>query len=178
MEENQKLFLVEEWGVVGLVQQLDICFHVEVVGKRFPVAALQALAGISKCRKQMVTAGSCFHLRRLAEKAVPGSRRLLERLEGGKLRSIISKTLMVGRDFSLLCSSSCLEVAECCYGFAGVVLNLNLRVNSFCRSTRSPIDHASEVEPLDRSARNTALADQCTNIRSRHGLIARASLHL
>lgn len=93
MEENQKLFLAEDWGIVGLVLQLETRFN--EVGKQFPIAALQALSGISKCRKQMITSGACFHLRQLVDMEVHGARRLLDRLEGGKLRSIISKTLMV-----------------------------------------------------------------------------------
>lgn len=92
-EENRKLFLAEDWGIIGLVLLLDTRF--KEVGKQFPIAALQALSGNAKCRKQMVTAGACYHLRQLADKEVTGARRLLDRLSTSKLRSIISKTLLV-----------------------------------------------------------------------------------
>ncbi|XP_024370355.1 uncharacterized protein [Physcomitrium patens] len=92
-EENRKLFLAEDWGIIGLVLLLDTRF--KEVGKQFPIAALQALSGNAKCRKQMVTAGACYHLRQLADKEVTGARRLLDRLSTSKLRSIISKTLLI-----------------------------------------------------------------------------------
>jgi hypothetical protein len=93
VEENRKLFLAEDWGIVGLVLLLDTRF--QEVGKQYPIAALQALSGNAKCRKQMVTAGACYHLRQLADMDVTGAKRLLDRLITGKFRSIISKTLMV-----------------------------------------------------------------------------------
>ncbi|XP_024399717.1 uncharacterized protein [Physcomitrium patens] len=92
-EENRKYFLAEDWGIVGLVLLLDIRY--KEVKKQFPIAALQALSGNAKCRKQIVTAGACYHLRQLADMKVTGARRLLDRLGTGKLRSIFSKTLMI-----------------------------------------------------------------------------------
>ncbi|KAG0570009.1 hypothetical protein KC19_6G132200 [Ceratodon purpureus] len=100
VEENQKLFLAEDGGIGGLVLQLETRFN--EVGKQYPVAALQALSGHGKCRKEMITSGACFHLRQLADMEVPGARRLLDRLEGGKLRNIITKTLMVSAIFPAL----------------------------------------------------------------------------
>lgn len=93
VEENRKLFLAEDWGIIGLVLLLDTRF--QEVGKQFPISALQALSGNAKCRKQMVTAGACYHLRQLADMDVTGAKRLLDRLVTGKFRSIISKTLMM-----------------------------------------------------------------------------------
>jgi len=57
VEENRKLFLAEDWGIIGLVLLLDTRF--QEVGKQFPIAALLALSGNAKCRKQMATAGAC-----------------------------------------------------------------------------------------------------------------------
>lgn len=93
VEENRKLFLAEDWGIIGLVLLLDT--RLQEVRKQFPVAALQALAGTAKCRKQMVTAGACYHLRLLSDMDVRGAKRLLDRLVTGKLRNMISKTLLV-----------------------------------------------------------------------------------
>lgn len=93
IEENRKLFLAEDWGIIGLVLLLDT--RLQEVRKQFPVAALQALAGNAKCRKQMVTAGACYHLRLLSDMEVRGAKRLLDRLVTGKLRNMLSKTLLV-----------------------------------------------------------------------------------
>lgn len=93
VEENRKLFLAEDWGIIGLVLLLDT--RLQEVRKQFPVAALQALAGNAKCRKQMVTAGACYHLRLLSDMEVRGAKRLLDRLVTGKIRNMLTKTLLV-----------------------------------------------------------------------------------
>ncbi|CAK9190602.1 unnamed protein product [Sphagnum troendelagicum] len=94
VEDNRKLFMSEEWSVVGLVLLLDT--RLPGVAKQFPIAALHALAGNAKCRKQMMAAGACYHLRVLADMEITGAKRLLDRLVIGKLRSIMARTLLVG----------------------------------------------------------------------------------
>jgi vacuolar protein 8 len=93
VEDNRKLFMSEEWSVVGLVLLLDT--RLPGVAKQFPIAALHALAGNAKCRKQMMAAGACYHLRVLADMEITGAKRLLDRLVIGKLRSIMTRTLLV-----------------------------------------------------------------------------------
>ena len=43
----------------------------------------------------MVTAGACYHLRLLSDMEVRGAKRLLDRLVTGKLRNMLTKTLLV-----------------------------------------------------------------------------------
>ncbi|XP_024401407.1 uncharacterized protein [Physcomitrium patens] len=93
VEENRTHFLAEDWGIVGLVLLLDT--RLQEVSKQYPIAALQALSGSARCRKQMATAGACYHLRQLADMEVAGAKRLLDRLITGKFRSIITRTLMI-----------------------------------------------------------------------------------
>ncbi|KAL2621339.1 hypothetical protein R1flu_001544 [Riccia fluitans] len=89
IESNCREFMHERQGIAGLVQLLDS--RNTTVAKQFSIAALCALASSAKCRKQMVTAGACLRLRALAEGEVSGARRLLERLERGKLLRIFSR---------------------------------------------------------------------------------------
>ena len=104
------------------------------VSKQFPIAALQALSGSAKCRKQMVTAGACYHLRQLADMGVTGAKKLLDRLVTGKFRSIISKTLMV-RIQSPLCPALMFlwSLKTCFYGVLNSCIGANLLVFGSCR---------------------------------------------
>ena len=81
--------------------------------------------------------GACYHLRQLADKEVPGAAKLLDKLEGGKLKSIISKTLMVSR-FAYDLSALLIFVFDKFFKFRGesrclamVVLELSLHVNVY-----------------------------------------------
>jgi len=90
VEDNRKLFMSEEWSVTGLVLLLDTRFP--GVAKQFPIAALHILASNAKCRKQIMAAGACYHLRVLADMEITGAKRLLDRLVTGKLRTLITRT--------------------------------------------------------------------------------------
>jgi vacuolar protein 8 len=83
MEDNQKLFMSDEWNVIGLVLFLDTWFL--GVAKQFPIVALHALACNEKCRKQMITTGACYHLYVLANMEITRAKQLLDRLIIGKL---------------------------------------------------------------------------------------------
>ena len=57
-----------------------------IIDKKFPVCALGWLVGKKKCRKEMVEAGACRYLVKLAETSETfGAKKLLERLEHGKI---------------------------------------------------------------------------------------------
>lgn len=85
VDGNRRAFCKEERGIVGIVQLLDSSSG---AAKKYPVSVLLCVAGKKKCRKQMVAAGACTHLTKLAEVDTHGARKLLERLEGGKMWSL------------------------------------------------------------------------------------------
>lgn len=90
VESNRKEFLQEDKGISGLVALLDS--RNMSISKQYPISALSTLVQHSRCRKQMVSAGACYHLGMLAQRDIAGAKRLLERLERGRLRSIFSRT--------------------------------------------------------------------------------------
>ncbi|WZY91828.1 hypothetical protein YC2023_064157 [Brassica napus] len=59
--------------------------------KKYAVSCLAAMCSSSKCRKLMVSHGAVGYLKKLAEMEVPGSKKLLERIEKGKLKSFFSR---------------------------------------------------------------------------------------
>ncbi|KAJ7562169.1 hypothetical protein O6H91_03G057400 [Diphasiastrum complanatum] len=89
VESNRRLFLVEENAISGLVRLLESTD--QIVTRQFVMSALFALAESGRCRKQMISAGACYLLGRLADAEVPGAKKLLNRLESGKLRNMLKK---------------------------------------------------------------------------------------
>ncbi|KAK1319363.1 hypothetical protein QJS10_CPB04g00149 [Acorus calamus] len=87
---NRRLFRKDEAGVYGAVQLLDA--SIVAVDKRYPIAILGAVSESRRCRKQMVAAGGCGYLRRLAEMEVESAKRLLETLEKGKLWGVFPRS--------------------------------------------------------------------------------------
>uniref|UniRef100_A0A1J3HVA7 U-box domain-containing protein 4 n=1 Tax=Noccaea caerulescens TaxID=107243 RepID=A0A1J3HVA7_NOCCA len=59
--------------------------------KKYAVSCLAALCSSRKCKKLMVSYGAVGYLKKLSELDVPGSKKLLERIEKGKLRSFFSR---------------------------------------------------------------------------------------
>ncbi|CAA7016941.1 unnamed protein product [Microthlaspi erraticum] len=59
--------------------------------KKYAVSGLAALCSSRKCKKLMVSYGAVGYLKKLSELDVPGSKKLLERIEKGKLRSFFSR---------------------------------------------------------------------------------------
>ncbi|KAG2290056.1 hypothetical protein Bca4012_028885 [Brassica carinata] len=59
--------------------------------KKYAVSCLAAMCSSRKCRKLMVSHGAVGYLKKLAEMEVPGSKKLLERIEKGKLKSFFSR---------------------------------------------------------------------------------------
>eukprot|EP00262_Sarcandra_glabra_P013197 TRINITY_DN3611_c0_g2_i1.p1 TRINITY_DN3611_c0_g2~~TRINITY_DN3611_c0_g2_i1.p1 ORF type:complete len:557 (+),score=96.54 TRINITY_DN3611_c0_g2_i1:48-1718(+) len=79
----------DEKCVPNLVQLLDP--SPQNTAKKYAVSCLAALSSSKKCRKLMVSYGALGYLKKLTEMEVPGAKKLLERLEKGKLRSLFSK---------------------------------------------------------------------------------------
>ncbi|KAL0711372.1 hypothetical protein Bca4012_018350 [Brassica carinata] len=59
--------------------------------KKYAVSVLAALCSSRKCKKLMVSGGAVGYLKKLSELEVPGSKKLLERIEKGKLKSFFSR---------------------------------------------------------------------------------------
>lgn len=59
--------------------------------KKYAVSCLASLSSSKKCKKLMVSYGAIGYLKKLSEMDIPGAKKLLERLERGKLRRLFSK---------------------------------------------------------------------------------------
>ncbi|KAL5210311.1 hypothetical protein ABZP36_005934 [Zizania latifolia] len=59
--------------------------------KKYAIACLLSLAVAKRCKKLMISPGAIGYLKKLSDMDVAGARKLLERLETGKLRSISRK---------------------------------------------------------------------------------------
>lgn len=87
---NRKIFRKEERGIVATVQLLDpLTKNLDM--KKWPIAVLATLISSKKCRKQMVGAGACVYLQKLAELEVEGAKKLLESLGRGKLWGVFAR---------------------------------------------------------------------------------------
>eukprot|EP00250_Pteridium_aquilinum_P018010 c23894_g1_i1 orf=525-2216(-) len=85
VDSNRRAFCREERSIAKMVQLLDP--STPSVAKKYPIMALLCVSGKKKCRKQMVATGACIHLAKLVE-IETSARKLLERLEGGKMWSL------------------------------------------------------------------------------------------
>ncbi|XP_010523721.1 PREDICTED: vacuolar protein 8 [Tarenaya hassleriana] len=79
----------DEKSVSSLVQLLEA--SPSNTAKKYAVSSLAALSASRKCKKLMVSYGAVGYLKKLSEMEVPGAKKLLERLEKGKLRSFFSR---------------------------------------------------------------------------------------
>ncbi|OIT30244.1 PREDICTED: uncharacterized protein LOC109210255 [Nicotiana attenuata] len=76
-------------SVPNLVQLLDPA--PQNTAKKYAVASLSLLSSSKKCKKLMISYGAIGYLKKLTEMDIPGAKKLLERLERGKLRSMFSR---------------------------------------------------------------------------------------
>ncbi|CAN6481174.1 unnamed protein product [Victoria cruziana] len=79
----------DEKSVPSLVQLLEP--SMQNTAKKYAIFCLSALSSSKKCRKLMISYGAIGYLKKLCELDVPGSKKLLERLKRGKLRSLFSR---------------------------------------------------------------------------------------
>ncbi|XP_043692495.1 ARMADILLO BTB ARABIDOPSIS PROTEIN 1 [Telopea speciosissima] len=76
-------------SVPNLVQLLDP--SPQNTAKKYAVSCLGSLSSSKKCKKLMISYGAIGYLKKLSEMDIPGAKKLLERLEKGKLRSLFSR---------------------------------------------------------------------------------------
>lgn len=79
----------DDKSVPNLVQLLDP--SPQNTAKKYAVSCLGLLSSSKKCKKLMISYGAIGYLKKLTEMDIPGAKKLLERLERGKLRSLFSK---------------------------------------------------------------------------------------
>ncbi|KAJ8749032.1 hypothetical protein K2173_013476 [Erythroxylum novogranatense] len=76
-------------SVPNLVQLLDP--SPQNTAKKYAVSCLVSLSTSKKSKKLMISYGAIGYLKKLSEMDIPGAKKLLERLERGKLRSMFSR---------------------------------------------------------------------------------------
>lgn len=79
----------DDKSVPNLVQLLDP--SPQNTAKKYAVSCLACLSSSKKCKKLMISYGAIGYLKKLTEMDIPGAKKLLERLERGKLRSLFSR---------------------------------------------------------------------------------------
>ncbi|XP_062201268.1 ARM REPEAT PROTEIN INTERACTING WITH ABF2-like isoform X2 [Phragmites australis] len=78
-----------EKSVPNLVQLLDP--SPQNTAKKYAISCLLSLSASKRCKKLMISHGAIGYLKKLSEKDVAGAKKLLEKLERGKLRSLFSR---------------------------------------------------------------------------------------
>lgn len=79
----------DDKSVPNLVALLDPSPH--NTAKKYAVFSLTLLSSSKKCKKLMISYGAIGYLKKLTEMEIPGAKKLLERLERGKLKSLFSR---------------------------------------------------------------------------------------
>ncbi|KAM7508692.1 hypothetical protein LguiA_019145 [Lonicera macranthoides] len=79
----------DDKSVPNLVQLLDPSPNNSA--KKYAVLCLLSLSSSKKCKKLMISYGAIGYLKKLTEMDVPGAKKLVERLERGKMRSLFGK---------------------------------------------------------------------------------------
>ncbi|KAJ0054000.1 hypothetical protein Pint_00344 [Pistacia integerrima] len=79
----------DDKSVPNLVQLLDP--SPQNTAKKYAVSCLASLSSSKKCKKLMISYGAIGYLKKLSEMDIPGAKKLLERLERGKLKSLFSR---------------------------------------------------------------------------------------
>ncbi|XP_051123254.1 protein CELLULOSE SYNTHASE INTERACTIVE 3-like [Andrographis paniculata] len=76
-------------SVPNLVALLDP--NPQNTAKKYAVSCLMLLSSSKKCKKLMVSYGAIGYLKKLAEMDVPGAKKLLERMERSKIKSLFAR---------------------------------------------------------------------------------------
>ncbi|CAN6302563.1 unnamed protein product [Urochloa humidicola] len=79
----------DDKAVPALVQLLDP--SPANTAKKYAIACLLTLAAAKRCKKLMISHGAIGYLKKLSDMDVAGARKLLDRLERGRLRSLFSR---------------------------------------------------------------------------------------
>ncbi|KAE8685104.1 putative peroxisomal bioproteinsis factor [Hibiscus syriacus] len=86
---NRREVKKDDKSVPNLVQLLDS--SPQNTAKKYAIACLASLSTCKKCKKLIVSYGAIGYLKKLSEMEIPGAKKLLERLQRGKLRSLFSR---------------------------------------------------------------------------------------
>ncbi|KAF6160514.1 hypothetical protein GIB67_019283 [Kingdonia uniflora] len=89
LTQNCREIKKDEKSVPNLVQLLDPSS--QNTAKKYAVPCLGSLSSSKKCKKLMISYGAIGYLKKLSEMEIAGAKKLLERLERGKLRSFFSR---------------------------------------------------------------------------------------
>ncbi|XVF73279.1 hypothetical protein PTKIN_Ptkin12aG0189000 [Pterospermum kingtungense] len=89
VSQNCREVKKDDKSVPNLVQLLDP--SPQNTAKKYAVSCLVSLSSSKKCKKLMISYGAIGYLKKLSEMEIPGAKKLLERLERGKLRSLFSQ---------------------------------------------------------------------------------------
>ncbi|KAK8466347.1 hypothetical protein PHAVU_008G071700 [Phaseolus vulgaris] len=89
VSQNTREVKKDDKSVPNLVQLLDP--SPQNTAKKYAVTCLGSLSSSKKCKKLMISYGAIGYLKKLTEMDIPGAKKLHERLERGKLRSLFSK---------------------------------------------------------------------------------------
>ncbi|KAG5021951.1 hypothetical protein JHK85_018293 [Glycine max] len=89
LSQNQIEVKMDDTSVPNLVQLLDS--STQNTAKKYAVSCLGSHSPSKKCKKLMISYGAIRYLKKLTEMDIPGAKKLLERLERGKLRSLFSR---------------------------------------------------------------------------------------
>ncbi|CAM8888869.1 unnamed protein product [Rhodiola kirilowii] len=87
--DNRTQVKKDEKSIQNLVQLLDPSPY--NTAKKYAVSCLSMLSSSKNCKKLMISYGAIGYLKKLVELDTPGAKKLLERLERGKLRSFFSR---------------------------------------------------------------------------------------
>ncbi|PSS13974.1 U-box domain-containing protein [Actinidia chinensis var. chinensis] len=89
ISQNRREVKKDDKSVPNLVQLLDP--SPQNTAKKYAISCLGLLSSSKKCKKLMVSYGAIGYLKKLSEMDIPGAKKLLERLERGKLRSLFNR---------------------------------------------------------------------------------------
>lgn len=89
LSQNCREVKRDDKSVPNLVQLLDP--SPQNTAKKYAVSCLASLSSSKKCKKLMISYGAIGYLKKLTEMDIQGAKKLLERLERGKLRSLFSR---------------------------------------------------------------------------------------
>ncbi|GMN67650.1 hypothetical protein TIFTF001_036709 [Ficus carica] len=86
LSQNCREVKKDDKSVPNLVQLLDP--SPQNTAKKYAVFCLASLSSSKKCKKLMISYGAIGYLKKLTEMEIPGAKKLLERLERGRFRSL------------------------------------------------------------------------------------------
>ncbi|GAB2271653.1 hypothetical protein Dimus_006483 [Dionaea muscipula] len=86
LSHNSREVKKDDRSVPNFVQLLDP--NPQNTAKKYAVSCLAVLSSSKKCKKLMISYGAIGYLKKLSEMDVPGAKKLLERLERGKLKRL------------------------------------------------------------------------------------------